>query len=568
MGNRFYKQILIYWLAVLPVGVSAADRTTFVLAQTSSEPRENNSLPANALLPNELLGELPDSSWHAYMDTWKAHAANPADPSIRRFLGLPLDGMIEMKSTGGRSAPSWLGWQRGSYQQLESPQFMIYSRASDAETRQVAEDLQQCYWVWTQMFFPFWNERHRVSVALANWTPGSSIASLLASNNARLAASRRMRIVLFRDRNEYVQFLLKQVPGVEQSTGFYSDENQTTFLFAGDRETTATRRHELTHQMFREATSSPRRTPGAREHWIPGDDSGFWLIEGIAGYFESLYLGERYATVGGWDSSRLQYSRYRTLVGGEFLPISELQPDGRTEAQRREDLATYYAHSIAHTHRLLDRGDVPDRCWIYNQLAEIYRLDAPFKNVALPSPTLTQMQSFLRVNDPQIIDNPPSPAMERLCLAGCEVTAKGLSVIKDSSQLDWLDLSKNRAIDSETLTRLLAKPFALRQLSLEATSVDNRIAVALKQATQLEEIDVSFTRVSDEFVEAILGCKNLTTLWLTKTEITDRAMDFIESMPNLDVLDVQQTHITDERLNEFRKKRPLVKLNPLELRFQ
>ncbi|EMI20890.1 putative secreted protein [Rhodopirellula maiorica SM1] len=555
---------------------SAADRTTFAVAMPTDAAAADAAKWDAAVFANQAMLEKPaatgmayDAAWRAYTELWLAHAADPANRSIRRFLGLPLNGAIEIRSTRGRSAPSWLQWRRGSYQQFESPHFTIYSRASDADSQRVAVDLEQCYWVWTQMFFPLWEGNQQVSLAFADWHPDTSVADHLAKKTSRLSTRTKMKVVLFRDWNEYAATLSESIPGIERSTGFYSDENRTTFLFAGHDETEATRRHELTHQLFREATRSTRsRTSRSGSDKMPGEDAGFWLIEGIAGYFESLQLHPSHATLGGWDASRLQYARYRTLVGGDFMPLSELEPEGRLQAQQRTDLARYYAHAIAHTHQLLDGGSVDNRKWIYHRLAELYGIQTPYADVPDPITGVQPMRSFLTVNDNDLKRNPPDPATKRLCLSSCEVTADGMGSFPKLPELDWLDLSRNRQVDSDAVNSILANATLLTQLSLEATAVDNRIAGPLKNATKLEELDLSFAAIDNTLIQTISGLSELRTLWLTKTQVGDAAMDVIESLPKLEVLDVQQTNVTDARLEQFKRARPNVKLNPLELRVQ
>ena len=576
----------VFAFAVVALGITmvmpslAADRTTFAVALPADAAAVDPAKWEDATFANQAMlgnpaaagGAPPATSepaWRAYSQLWLAHAADPNDRSIRRFLGLPLSGTIEIRSARGRSAPSWLQWRRGSYQQIESPHFTIYSRASDADSQRVAVDLEQCYWVWTQMFFPLWEGNQQVSLAFDDWTPGTSVADHLSKKTSRLSTRTKMTVVLFRDANEYAATLSKAIPGIERSTGFYSDENRTTFLFAGHDETEATRRHELTHQLFREATRSTRsRTSRSAVDKMPGEDGGFWLIEGIAGYFESLQLHPSRATLGGWDASRLQYARYRTLVGGDFMPLSELEPEGRLQAQQRPDLARYYAHSIAHTHQLLDSGHAENRKWIYHRLGELYGIQSPYPEVSTPDTGVQPMRSFLTVKDEDLKRNPPDPTTRRLCLSSCEVTADGIERFPELPQLDWLDLSRNRQINSDVVNSVLASATSLTQLSLEATAVDNRIADPLKNAKKLEELDLSFAAIDDSLIAAISGLSELRTLWLTKTEVSDAAMDVIESLPKLEVLDVQQTKVTDARLEQFKRARPNVKLNPLELRVQ
>ena len=332
----------------------SADRTTCVVPQSGGQ---SPPLLDSCVFPDQAFGQGASAGWTEYISLWKGHHANPADANIRRFLGLPLSGLVEAKTKRGRSAPRWLGWRAGSYDQIDTPHFTIYSRASAEQGRKVAEDLENCFWVWTQMFFPFWDGAAQVTAALNGLDETANVGSFLANKRSRLTVRRKLRVVLFRDAAEYQQTLSRDVPGIERSTGFYSDPRQTTFLYGSEVDDAATRRHEMVHQLFREST---RSTLGRD---MPGEDTGFWIVEGIAGYFESLSMQDGLATVGGWDSSRLQFARYRILVAGDTMPMDELTADGRMAAQQRADLARWYAHAIAQTHHLMDGGSHPVAKW-------------------------------------------------------------------------------------------------------------------------------------------------------------------------------------------------------------
>ncbi|TWT79825.1 Leucine Rich repeats (2 copies) [Planctomycetes bacterium CA13] len=568
--NRTILQLLV--LTLVCSSALATDRTTFVI------PIENRSsnveTVTNARFADEITGDgLSDGklskSWQAYIRLWKAHYAAPSNKAIRRYFGLPLEGKVQIKRSAGRSAPSFLRWRRASYVEFETPHFVIYSRAADQETRSVAEDMEQCYWIWTQMFFPLWEGNQQVAVTMADYDPNQSIAEFLEHRPSRLSARKKMQVVLLRDAKEYIATLGRDMPGVERSTGFYSDENRTIFLFAGHEETVATRRHELTHQLFREATR-PTRSRSTRQK-MPGEDSGFWLVEGIAGYFESMSVGrpsgvcDGVATLGGWDSSRLAYARYRILVGNDFMPLDELERDGRVDAQQRSDLARWYAHAITHTHFLLDGGKPSNRKWVYHRLAEIYGIESSMDGPNEQEVTVAQLRGFLSVTDQHLLDNTITMPITRLCLAGCEVTEKGLRSIPAQQELQWLDLSRLK-VGSDEVIRLVPIVNSLKQLSLEATAVDGRIVDWISAGVDLEEIDLSFTPVDDELATVIGKFQKLQTLWLTGTHISDRTMDAIESLPNLQAVDVQRTKVSVEQLKKFTTARPGVKVNPLELR--
>jgi hypothetical protein len=301
---------------------------------------------------------------------------------------------------------------------------------------------------------------------------------------------------------------------------------------------------------------------------MPGEDFGFWLIEGIAGYFESLFLGDKVATVGGWDASRLQFARYRMLVGGDMMSMAELTGDGRLAVQQRQDIARWYAHAIAQTHHLLDGGN-PQRClWVYQQLAERYKIrtDLPAGGAAVDLPAVDRsIRGFLSIDDAHISSNPAGWPLERLCLAGCQVTEKGLSRITPSPNLRWLDLAR-LPISNEAVRRLAPKPSSLEQLTLEATRVDADLVDWLREAKGLRELDLSWTPMGDSVIDAVSTAGELSTLWMTGTQVSDRSIDPIAQMRHLHSVDLQRTKVTDAGIARLRAARPKLEINPLELR--
>ncbi len=550
-------------LAVISSPAIGADRTTFLLPLPADAASETSPEARYA----DQAFEGASDGWKAYVRLWKAHHEHPDDASIRRFLSLPLSGEMRMEARRGRRPPRFLNWRAGTFAQVDTPHFVIYSRAAEQPSRRLAEDLERCYWVWTQMFFPLWEAAPQVSAALSALETNQSVIEYLGRNDARITVRRKLQVVLFRDAAEYQQTLAREVPGIERSTGYYDEAKRTTFLYAAETDDAATRRHEMVHQLFREATRSGlgRSTPGER--------SGFWLVEGIAGYFESLRVGDRVATVGGWDSPRLQFARYRVLAGGDSMPMPELMADGRLAAQQRQDLARWYAHAIAQTHRLLDGGDARLRRWIYQQLADLYEIRAEFDDH--PSATVDEpmvieaadrsLQEFLRVDDQDLTDNPAGAGLRQLCLAGCEVTDQGLRSIPPQPKLQWLDLSR-LPISSEAVLRLAPQPESLEQLTLEVTRIDGGLLEWLRRADNLQEVDLSWTTLGDEAVAALSSAKQLGVLWMTGASVSDASIDVIAAMPQLESVDLQRSEVTDAAIARLRAARPELQINPLELR--
>lgn len=550
----FAVSLLLVITAVLPP-LSAADRTTLLIPLEYDA--KTGDLPTG-VFADEALGNAASDGWKAYLRLWKAHYRDPSDPTIRRFLGLPLKESFGSTARRGRSAPRSLNWAPGSYAQVDTPHFVIYSHAAEVPSKQIAKDLERCYWVWTQVFFPLWEANEQVSVALGGMPADTSVQDFLKQHPARITIRRKLRVVLFRDAAEYAQALSSEVPGIERSTGYYDNGKQTIFLYAAENDDVATRRHEMVHQLFREATRS------GLGRSIPGDDTGFWLIEGIAGYFESLFVGDQFATVGGWDSSRLQFARFRMFSGGDRMPMNELREDGRIAAQQQTNIARWYAHAIAQTHQLMDGGNVRSRQAVYQQLATRYKIKANLPEVDVEKAFAGADQSilnFLSIDDAQLADNPVAQPPQRLVLAGCRVTAKELNRVPPAPNLIWLDLA-NVPIGNDSVLRLAPKPSSIQQLRLEATQVDAGLVDWLRKATSLRELDLSSTRVDDSVVDAVGAAGQLSLLWLTGTDVTDESIDKIAKLGSLEMVDLKQTKITAAGIARLRAARPNLQINP------
>jgi hypothetical protein len=516
-----------------------------------------------AASPDELSGSAASDGWQRYLRVWHAHRRDPSDPFIRRFLRLPAEEALAVRSRRGRSAPRQLRWRPGSYSQVETPHFQIFSRADTEQTRRIAEDLERCYWIWTQYFFPLWKGSDQVAGALRGLSPQVPVGEFLRRRPARVTIRQKLRIVLFGTADAYRRTLAESVPGIERSTGYYSDGLRLAFFYVAEPDDAATRRHELVHQMFREATDSGL----GRDK--PGESSDFWLVEGVAGYFESLWMGGSYATLGGWDAPRLQYARHRVVVGGDTMTLEELRPDGRLKAQRRSDLARWYTHAITHVHRLLDAGTPGHRNWVLARLASLYRIREASETLESaatpPAGNPSELKRFLLIDDRHLMNHPTARPITDLCLAGCRVTGAGLETLPETARFRWLNLSR-LPISDEDVTSLVDRPGDLEQLSLEATRVSDRIAPLIGRATRLRELDLSWTAIGDPVVQRLRGARELETLWLTGTTVGDDSIAPLEELPNLKAVDLQRTAVSERAVQRLKSARPELNVNPLQLR--
>ena len=63
-----------------------------------------------------------------------------------------------------------INWEKGTYWNIQSPHFTIYSAAGEAAGLKLAEELERTYWVWRQVYFDYWSSpRH-----LQQWLEGKS----------------------------------------------------------------------------------------------------------------------------------------------------------------------------------------------------------------------------------------------------------------------------------------------------------------------------------------------------------------------------------------------------------
>ncbi|MEL7266040.1 MAG: hypothetical protein AAFP69_14670, partial [Planctomycetota bacterium] len=284
--------------------------------------------PADAAFHNpQTLSQLwslaATNPWDAYRGLWLRLSAQPNDVRARSLLSL-TDDPLAVELVRGRAAPRELNWERRQHWRAQTTHFVIYSTATQDQTHQVAIDLERYYWIWTQHFFPLWIQRDGFTQALRK-------------NRSLPPPRRRMRVILFADQIEYVQTLQNDVPGIERSTGYYSESAATTLLFASDTPDLATRYHELTHQLLKESTTS--RLRGGQ---MAGDGDAFWIVEGIACYMESTRFGDRYATVGGPLSGQMQFARRRLLADQQSFNIDAFVKNGRSEVQTLDNLGQWY----------------------------------------------------------------------------------------------------------------------------------------------------------------------------------------------------------------------------------
>ena len=477
---------------------------------------------------------LPDSiakPWREYRDAWAAHHANPGNATVRKALG--IEGADESVSpSSGDAAARSMRLPASEWLLYTSKHFSLVTDVPEARAAAIIINLERFYAVWTQLFFPLWKDRR---------------AGNLPPTNVR------HRVVIISDANQFRELVRGELAGTK-AEGIYSDLKRTSYFLDSDDDA-ASMWHEITHQLLNEATTDRSRTRA-------GERQDFWMVEGIACYMESMTIVGDHATVGGWQSSRLQYARHQLLGTGTDMPLATMRRDGRIAVQRRDDLVRWYTVAAANVHQMADHENGAGWLGVLKQLATIYQGNRS-ELARCNHPPSVSLASYLDIDDSQLQAVAPG-SMASLCLTRTRVTSDGLAKIAPQSKLRWLDVSF-LTIETDDVTQLCPLPDHLEQLSLEATGIDAGIAPWIATAKRLREVDLSSTRIDDSVIASIDADAPMETLWLTGATITDASIDTIAAMRTLKYVDVQRTGVSAAGVARLCKQRPDLVVNPLEI---
>lgn len=412
-----------------------------------------------------------------------------------------------------------LNWPARSYKLVTTENFEIASQADEEITRLLAEQLQRWQWIWRQVCFDYWSS----PVAVRSWIDGKSKAR---------QATKKYRVVFFRDQEQYVQELEKYVPGVGVSTGFYSDQLRLSFFYAGQgNPDLATWRHELTHQLFKETI---------RTRSSPFIDEQLWLGEGIAMYFEGLYDFGEFVTLGGLDTQRLQYARLRALKDHSYLPFAQLTKMSQSELQSHPDVRQLYSQAAGVTQFLMTAEEGRHRAELIEYLKLFYtgkpKPEAWEKGVGLTAEEIDRRYpEFLRVEAGRVENDLIAPAaIEELAFPEGKLNQKDMARLGECTQLRWLDLSRAK--------------------------IEGGVVRPLAGCQKLGELDLSGLKLSAEDFQALGDLKALKILSLAGVEISEENFQALVAVESLKQLDLTGSQISDEWLSRLSQTRPKLKI--------
>lgn len=468
----------------------------------------------------------------------------------RRVLGYAKTGS-EWKLPGEEKAtprqPAFdhpkTGWRVRGWWSLETPHFQIASN-DQRELKEAAEQLEKLDALWRQVFFSYWS------------TPGA-LAARIAGGNQPLSPPQqtKMQVVLFKTRQEYAAHVASSHPKASSTLGIYDDKQRVSYFFAGDKSVYPTWYHEATHQLFREAGADTRDDAGA--------ERDFWALEGVALYMESLAEQSGYWTLGGWESDRLQFARYRVLSGDLKLPLAQIGSLSRDAIQNSDDIGRIYTQAAGLAHFLMDGASGSYRSAWIGLLANVYRgrnKDGDFlaKATGIALPLLDEeYRAFLNVTDDDVGGTPDPTRLKNLALCRTGVSDAGLARLAGCKNLQWLDLSFTAASDDGL--KVFEKNSGLKQLFLEGSKITPASLHVIAGFKQMKELDLSRLPIHDEDLAALAPLRLLKTLHLTGCPITDAGLQHLRGSKQLEQVECSGTKVTEEGLRKLKTAIPKLK---------
>lgn len=555
------------WLEEL-LGSEPGDRRRLVLPAVQSQ--RGQLRLSSVAPPGELAEVLADASrlWHsqsqwcvesgdlsaALISLHRSWAISPSVSPAASQFALWSTALTERQWVPRVPQPHPItGWPAGSYWSIRTPNFQISGQGRPSSAQSMALLCEQVAIVWRQLFPSAWIAPEQLERLLRAGQP-----------LPRLDALRQpMQVVVFANRQQYVQQLRSWEPNIEESVGMYQPQRRCAFFYQESDRDPSTPQHELTHQLFAEAS-----------RWDQAPDlmqvPGIWAIEAVAMYLESLESQTRWGMqlfqVGGWDAPRLQAARYRALRNAEWSPWSGFASGTGSELKQLTDKPPWYSLAAGWGHFFLD-GPIQRRGAFDRYLQRVYAGRGGDGGELLAELGLSN-ESDLRTAYIQFL-NPPVDLIatrhggwsrSQIVLSRLQIPGEVFSRWPlEARGLQWLDLSYNRLLDDSLWGADGVQGWDIERLGIEATAVGDASLPAVASMASLRELDLSECPVSDVGLEALRGHRRLERLWLTGTEVSDASLEVLLSLPRLQFLELSETGFTASGLERLKRARPRLK---------
>jgi hypothetical protein len=251
---------------------------------------------------------------------------------------------ISAEEDARRRADLKNGWQ------IRSEHFSITTNDSLEAGVVLAARLERLWHAWRLLFVEY-------------YATSADLKNVLAGAAAAPKQTKPHEVTLFRSKEEYVAALRAAQPRIEMTLGIYFDDRRHSYFFAGNEQYDGNIYHEAVHQLFQESRRVPLKV---------GRKNNFWIVEGIALYFESLAVHNGYVTLGGVDAGRLAAAQHRALVDNFYLPLAELTRLGTEALQHDPNLPKLYSQSAGVTTFLMQAESGRYRPAVVRYLDAVY----------------------------------------------------------------------------------------------------------------------------------------------------------------------------------------------------
>lgn len=514
--------------------------------------QEHRAAQAEGLFELAKAESKADRAARAYQLLHEVLRENPEHGEARKILGYQKVGnagwslakTVSQPTVGRKPHPRY-GWGANKHWRYETTHYSIATSTSAKQAIELGQTMEELHALWRQAFFSFWTNQPALEHRMAG------------GREALVKEPKKLDVVLFKDREEYVTVLKPGEPKIELTTGIYLDKQQTVFLYAGDETRAATWYHEASHQLFQEIDRFPPE---------PGSKGNFWMVEGLALYMESLARhqtsGGSYWTLGGWESDRLQFARYRGLSNDFLLPLEKLAPMNRANLQASEDIRKIYSQAAGFSHFLMDaQGGLyrEPTVKVFRALYEGRDTAGALEKLlgALAAELDRDYVAYLQVTDADLAQLLSPERISNLSLGRTKVTDKGLAHLAVCKNLDWLDLSGTKSTDTGLAS--IKDCSSLTQLFLEGTKVSDESLKLIGKLQNLEELDLSAVPITDEGLAHLAALKKLKILHLTNSPVSDAGLAHLKSLSSLESLETSGTKVTASGLTALRSALPNLK---------
>ncbi len=208
-----------------------------------------------------------------------------------------------------------------------------------------------------------------------------------------------MEVWYFATRDEYQRQIRSKVPPGIETNGLYWQPDRRCYFFKNlEQEGLDTLFHEATHQIFdiptrqarvTAARTLARMTRKRRQEWILGGQSSFWVIEGLACYFESFEVQDDVISVGRPDHVRIVAAQYRLLRDNFYIPLETFCRLGKDQFQQHPNVRQLYSQASGVAHFLMHYDEGRYRDDLVQLLASVYRPDGRNPNQLLTLSNIT-----------------------------------------------------------------------------------------------------------------------------------------------------------------------------------